>query len=342
MSAVLFRARWACSLALGIAIAGAARNASACDICAIYAATELQETRTGLRLGLGQQYSHFGTLRVDGDKVPNTANERLDSSITQLVLGYQFHPRVGLQLNLPLISRRFRRQTERGVQKGDENGLGDLALTASVLAWSHVSEHSLVNVSLVGGLKFPSGDSDRLAEGKPPHPRDVLNHHLQPPASQRGGAAHDEVDSGVHGHDLALGTGSFDPIFGARLIATWNRLYWTSALQYTVRTRGAFDYRYANELIASAGPGFFVLAGHDHTFGLGASLVTETKGKDEIDGKVVDDTGITSLYAGPALHLTWGTRLSLDLAADLPAIQNNTALQIVPDFRLRGGFVWRF
>lgn len=328
--------------ALVVAAAGllGARAVSACDICAIYTATVMQETRTGLRLGIGQQYTHFSTLKVDGDEASNPADERLDSSITQLVVGYQIHPRVGVQLNLPLIARDFRRLTANGRQNGDESGPGDLTLSASVLAWSHVSERSVINLSLLAGLKFPTGDTGRLNEEKGPHPRDVLNDNLL--SIDRGGVAHEEVASGIHGHDLALGSGSFDPIIGARLLATWDDFYWTTALQYSIRTRGSFDYEYADELIVNAGPGFYVLARHDYTLGLGPVLVTETKGKDNIDGKIRDDTGITSLYAGPAIHFTWGTSLSFELAADLPAIQNNTALQIVPDFRLRGGGVWRF
>lgn len=342
MSAGAARARTFCALVAAAAGLVGAGAASACDICAIYTATEMQETRTGLRLGIGQQYTHFSTLKLDGDDVSNPADERLDSSITQLVVGYQIHPRFGVQLNLPLIARDFRRLTTNGRQKGDEGGLGDMTLTASALAWSHVSERSVINLSLLAGLKFPTGDSSRLKEEKGPHPRDVLNENLRPLSIDRGGAAHDEVASGIHGHDLALGSGSFDPVIGARLLATWDDFYWTTALQYSIRTRGSFDYEYADELIVNAGPGFYVLTRHDYTLGLGAVLMTETKGKDNIDGRILDDTGITSLYAGPAIHFTWGTSLSFDLAADLPAIQNNTALQIVPDFRLRGGVVWRF
>jgi hypothetical protein len=316
--------------------------AQACDICAIYSATEMQATRTGLRLGIGQQYTHFSTLQDDGDEVRNPDDERLDSSITQLIIGYQIHPRFGVQLNLPLVARDFRRVTAKGVQKGDENGLGDLSLTASALAWSHVSENSVINLSLSVGLKFPTGDADRLAEEQEADPLDVLNDDFERSLGPRGGGAHDEVGSGIHGHDLALGTGSFDPVFGGQLLATWQRLYWTTGIQYTVRTRGDFNYEYADELIVDAGPGVFLLTRHDYTFGVGAVLLTETKGKDNIDGERLDDTAMTALYVGPALHFTWATSLSAELAADLPAIQNNTAVQIVPDFRLRGGVVWRF
>lgn len=313
-----------------------------CDICAIYAATELQATRTGLRLGVAQQYTRFATLRDDGDKVPNPDNEYLDSAITQFVAAYQIHPQVRFQLNLPLIFRDFRRVTANGVQKGDENGLGDLSLTTNILLWSHVSERSVVRLSVMGGLKFPTGNSDRLKEEVPEDPRDQLQEQLFHSGSDRGGGGHSEGASGIHGHDLALGTGSFDPVFGGQILATWDRLYWTTDLRYVVRTRGDFDYEYANEFTVDAGPGFFLLTGHDHTLGLSARLGMETKGKDNIDGTVLDDTGITSLYVGPGLNFTWGTSLSAELSGELPALQNNTALQIVPNYRIRGGLVWRF
>jgi hypothetical protein len=56
----------------------------------------------------------------------------------------------------------------------------------------------------------------------------------------------------------------------------------------------------------------------------------------------VDATAYTGVYAGPQLHFTWSTSVSADLGADLPAIQNNSGLQIVPDWRIRGGIVYRF
>jgi hypothetical protein len=56
----------------------------------------------------------------------------------------------------------------------------------------------------------------------------------------------------------------------------------------------------------------------------------------------MNDTAITALYIGPDIRLTWGTSLAANLAIDLPVLQHNTALQIVPDFRLRGGLTWRF
>ena len=31
-----------------------------------------------------------------------------------------------------------------------------------------------------------------------------------------------------------------------------------------------------------------------------------------------------------------------EVAAELPVVQHNTSLQIVPDYRVRGGVTWRF
>ena len=68
----------------------------------------------------------------------------------------------------------------------------------------------------------------------------------------------------------------------------------------------------------------------------------ETKGNDKQQGVQLDDTAVTALYVGPGLSATWGTALSAELAVDLPVLQRNTSLQLVPDVRVRGGLTWRF
>jgi hypothetical protein len=71
-------------------------------------------------------------------------------------------------------------------------------------------------------------------------------------------------------------------------------------------------------------------------------LSGETKGKDTQQGERLDDTGITAFYVGPGINFTWGTSLAADVALDVPVVQDNTAVQIVPDYRIRGGLTWRF
>lgn len=325
-----------------LAIVLVASASPACDICAVYTATDLRESKVGFRAGVAEQYTYYGTLQRDGEEISNPNDESLRSSITQVVFGYNFHPRAGVQLNLPLISRTFRRATADGVERDDETGPGDLSLLANLLAFDRVSERSVMRLTLLGGLKLPSGDSSRLgeeaAEGEPVAAAAGVHGH---PAPAHVVGEH-EVESGVHGHDLALGSGSVDGIVGGTLFWSWRRVFVTASGQYAIRTEGDLDYRYANDLTWLGGPGVFALLTHDWSFTVQGLVAGETKGRDEIDGVAADDTGITTLFAGPGLALTWATSLHAELAADLPFVRNNTAVQIVPDYRLRGAFTWRF
>jgi hypothetical protein len=326
---------------------GPRTTALACDVCAVYTATEQGESRTGFRSGLAVQYTHYGTLQDDSHEVPNPHDESLDSVITQVIFGYQLTPRIGLQLNLPLITRQFERFHDGKRERGNVNGPGDMTIFGHVLVHSIITERSLFRFSLLGGLELPTGDPDRLGEElaetqvagirRRPVPR-----HVEPPSGggDSGGAEHEE--SGVHGHDLALGSGSVDGLVGGDLFWSYDRFFVTGELHYAIRTEGAFEYTYANELTGSGGPGWYVLLDHDKSIALQAFFAVETKGNDEQAGRHLNDTAITRLYLGPAVLFTWGTSLSGEAGIDIPVYDHNTALQIVPDYRMRLAAIWRF
>jgi hypothetical protein len=335
-------ARFTLCAALGIAT-----RTFACDICAVYTATEQGESRTGFRAGIATQYTHFGTLQDDGERVPNPEHESLDSVVTQLVLGYQVTPRVGIQLNLPFISRQFERVVDGRRTRGNVSGPGDLTLFAHGLVHSIVTETSIFRFSLLAGLKLPTGDpahlGEELAEIEGAQHRAVSAHHqTDPPDDGPGAAPQHHHESGVHGHDLALGSGSVDGLVGGELYWSWHRAYISAALQYAIRGEGDFQYQFANDLTWESGPGVYLLLEHDHTLALQALLTGETKGKDHQAGQRLDDTAVTNLFLGPRLVFTWGTSLAAEAGFELPVYEHNTALQIVPDYRLRAAAIWRF
>src|SRR5438105_6293188 len=99
-----------------------------CDLCAIYSANQARgEIGRGPFAGIAEQFTHFGTVQVDGDKAPNPSGQYLDSSISQLFAGYNFNERVGVQLNLPVIYRTFKRPFGAGIDQGTESGISDLS-----------------------------------------------------------------------------------------------------------------------------------------------------------------------------------------------------------------------
>jgi hypothetical protein len=263
------RARRLAAYALGAALGWAAAS-PACDICAVYTATEQGESRTGIRAGIATQYTHFGTLQDDGQRVPNPNHESLDSVVTQLVLGYQATPRVGFQLNLPIITRQFERVVDGHRTRGNLAGPGDLTLLGHALVHSIVTETSIFNFTLLAGLELPTGDPAHLAEELPEleagHARAISAHHTTDPGdgSGAGGDAHHD-ESGVHGHDLTLGSGSVDGLVGGELYWSYRRVFLTGGLSYSIRGEGAFQYQFANDLTWDAGPGVYLLLDHAYS-----------------------------------------------------------------------------
>jgi len=298
----------------------------ACDICALYAAHEARgDIGKGLYAGVAEQFTHFGTLQEDGEEVSNPADQELDSSITQVLLGYNFSERFGVQFTTPLIHRSFRRPEDGVIENGTESGLGDVSLTAHWQVLRRDRHDSTISWTVLGGIKMPTGNSDRLAEEA---------NEVEPPPGF--------PESAVHGHDLTLGSGSWDGIVGTSLFARWKRVYFAASVQYAIRTEGDFNYQFANDLTWAGGPGVLLNLNNSFTLSIQANVSGETKGKDELDGEKAEDTGITVVYLGPEVVLTWQETLSIEFGADFPMSIDNTALQIVPDWRLRGAVTWHF
>jgi hypothetical protein len=299
--------------------------AAACELCAIYSAERAHGVAgKGFFAGLAEQYTHFGTDQVDGQTVPNPTGQFLDSSISQLFVGYNFTTRFGVQLNLPVIYRSFQRPDGFETDRGSVSGLGDLALLGSALLYQSESERGTVTWLVQGGLKFPTGSTTRLQE----------EFH----ESEAEGAP----ASGIHGHDLTLGSGSVDGVVGTALFTRWRRAFLAGRVQYALRSTGDYDYRFDNDLTWSGGPGFFLVLKEKSTLALQANVSGEYKGLDTFQGVKADDTGLTAVYLGPQILFTWSDHLSAQVALDLPVSIANTGLQTVPDYRVRAGLTWNF
>lgn len=313
-------------LATGAVLFGASAGiVPACDLCAVYAATEARgEAGRGLYAGAAEQFTHFGTVQVDGHPVPNVAGQWLDSSISQVFAGYNFGERFGVQFDLPVIARSFRRPEGFAIDRGTEAGLGDVSLLGHWLAVQRETVDGTIAWKILGGVKFPTGSPDRL--------REELNEVVVPGAPA----------SGIHGHDLTLGTGSVDGLVGTDFSARWKRAFFSASVQYAIRTTGAIDYRFANDLVWAGGPGLLLLLNDTCTVSLQANVSGETKGLDTFAGTKANDTGVTAIYLGPEVLLTWQNKLSAALGVDVPVLMNTTALQVVPDWRVRASVVWRF
>lgn len=334
-------------IAVGLAVMPLA--SSACDLCAVYSATHAQGLSvSGWSVGLASQFTHFATLRRDGERVADEVGQRLDSSITQVVARYGVTERFSVQANLPIISRSFRRPDGFAIDTGHERGIGDASVLGRMEIVHRDTERLTVICDVMAGVKLPTGRTTRLQEEslEMPAAAALVSALSSTPGRiqlQHAGGHHAEApESGVHGHDLTLGTGSTDAIVGTNLYLRRGRVFATGFVQYTFRQRGDYDYRFANDLTWEAAPGAYLYLGHVHTLALQAAFSGERKANDDFGGELADDTGITSVFVGPRLSYTYAMRLGAGVGADFPTHMKNTALQLTPDYRLRANVTWNF
>jgi hypothetical protein len=151
-----------------------------------------------------------------------------------------------------------------------------------------------------------------------------------------------QIESAVHGHDLTLGSGSYDGFVGTEIYTRLRRWFFAAGTQYAIRSTGDFDYRFANDLTWSGGPGYYLVFGEDLTVALQLDVSGESKGKDDFRGEKAEDTGLTAVFLGPRLSVSWKGKLSAEVSGALPVVIQNSALQAVADYRVQAGLVWRF
>ena len=303
-----------------------AGSIKACDLCAVYNAPLAHGVvEQGFHLALAEQFTHFGTLQEDGKKVSNPADQFMNSSVSQVAAGVHFNDRLGVQFSLPIIHRSFRRAEGGDIDEGTESGIGDAAFGLNYVLVRRDSVGWTLAWEVRAGAKFPTGDSSRL--------REETEEEMPVPG---------QIESGIHGHDLALGSGSWDAYVGSEFYARYRRWFITGDAQYAIRTEGDFNYQYANDLTWGGGPGYHLIYSEAWTLALQARVSGEHKEKDELDGAQAEDTAITSVFLGPHLSLSWRGQIGAELGAALPVSLDNSALQTMPDWRVYGGFVWRF
>lgn len=297
----------------------------ACDLCSVYSANQARgEIGKGFVAAVAEQFTHFGTMQEDGREVPNEVGQYLDSSVSQLLVGYNFNERIGVQFNVPVVYRSFKRPEGFDIDRGTVSGVGDVSLTGHLQAFRSESKNLTFGWNLLAGVKFPTGDSSRIAE--------ELNEVEVESAPE----------SGIHGHDLTLGSGSFDGIVGTSVFLRSHRVFLTASAQYSIRSQGDFGYRFADDLTWVGGPGYFVALNDRCTLSLQAVVSGEHKARDTFQGAPAEDTGVTTVYCGPQIIFTWSDKLSAEVCVDVPVSIDNTALQTVADYRVRAGVTWHF
>ena len=157
-----------CLMVAFISLTGAAWG---CELCAIYSAdSAMGQSSGGFSLNVSEQFTPFGTVQLDGRELPHSILDKasVDTSMTHFAPTWNYSEHFGVSLSLPLVHHRFNRfqltSTNILTESGSETGLGDLALIVRYAPIRYVTMKSSLIVNLLGGVKFPTGDPQRLRE----------------------------------------------------------------------------------------------------------------------------------------------------------------------------------
>lgn len=311
-------------------------SAFACDICSVYNAPETKAHNANtVEVGVSEQYTRYNNVQYKGRVITQerSGNQEMNSSLTNVSLTYFFTPEVEAHVIAPLIDRSYKRLNDEGSREsGSESGLGDLILMSGYEAVRNTHDNGLFLWKLNAGVKLPTGSSDRLGE-------EESESHMHTESLLRHGDVieGDFMQPVIHGHDLALGSGSTDVILGTGAVWQSDRKQLSAALQYTLRTEGDHNYQYADDLSWEVSPGAYLALDHDFSFLASLNLSGEHKNKDTFNGAKEDDTALTTLFIGPGFAANVGERYRFKLNFDFPADINNSGLQATADWRFRGG-----
>ena len=324
----------------------AAPLAAACETCALYSPPSQrfllkQDHESSYKVNWFTRYSTLDT-RLNGTREMDAHGEEIKSYINQLSLEYQAAPRLRAQLSLPILCRDFKARQGEHLQSDDESGPGDLSLIGKYTLHDAAMEEGQLQVTLIGGLKTPTGNTDRIGANDAHHEEaahEAASHHGSGEADHHGGEAGDANEhahgtSAISGHDVTLGSGSWD-LFGG-LQAEYNRNNWSldGMIQYYWRNEGDYGYTFADDLYISAHIGRILMRKNNVALGLRTGILGEFRDADEQDGVAIEHTRLDSWYIDLTATLATGSFIG-EAGVDLPLEQESGAATLVPDARFR-------
>ncbi len=350
------------ALAVSSAVLFFSHPAHACDVCALFSAVQVESpVQNAFRLSLAEQFTALDRVQTDGHYTENTYNQFLKSSVTQVSGQYDVSNSTSLQMVMPVVSRTWRRIEDGDVQRGSDAGIGDITFLAHYVPVNYSNGDVLARLRVFGGVELPTGDAHYLGEESAPgHHGDGEDSHGGEREGSRGdshgGIGHHSITQKhngtvhgpqsanvVHGHDITLGSGSWDFPLGAGLFTQWRRFIWQTDAQYTIRTEGAFDYQFANDWTWATAVGHYLYLEDDAQVALRARLSGQYKGYDTGEGGArFDDTAFNGTFLGPEVTAVVTRSWQAILGYDLPINVNNSDTQITPTYRIRAALTYRF
>jgi hypothetical protein len=304
-------------------------SAFACYPCSLFNVSKLQGVESSkFSFSINDSYSSYDKAQ-DLDYKENRDGEFVrDYNLAQLGLSYGLSDAVSLDFYLPVINRNSDQVEGLRVSSEKDSGVGDMILGSSLDIYSPSGDNWFFKSTGILGIKLPTGDSGTLGSSINESSTQTRHH----PAS----------GSSASGRNLVFGTGSVDFIMGLGTFATYEKFLFLGTLQYTAKTEGDYDYKFADDFLWSAGSGYYLSIEDKHTLALAAILSGEQKSKDSIGSELVQGSQFSNLFLGPSLLITLQNRLGAELGFDFRVTGEDVDSVVVPEWRLKAQLSYNF
>lgn len=299
----------------------------ACDYCLLTQGLSPLETTQGLGLRLDERYTVLHSMFSGSQEVTNHDNEKETHFTTQVTAFYNINERFTIIGILPIPRRSVSvnpedthahedeaqaTQNEGPVHSHSASGsafnISDLTIMGR---YTFLRKHDFQESTLLAfqaGVKMPTGRTDALDDTG-----NILDAHIQP------------------------GTGSWNFLAGLSFNYVKNRFGLSSNVLYSINTTGRAgddDYRFGNWLNADITAKYPVLSANGKHAFLSLGLNGEFRGKEEINGQIIENTGGEVLYLAPGVQVMMSRVFIIEASLLYPFYHNlNGVEQLGEDFK---------
>lgn len=313
-----------------IAILFLGNRVEACDYCMLSQGISPLETIKGKGIRITERYTVLKSVYQRDDKLDiHGAKEKYWT--TEFTGFYGITEKLTLLAVVPvkknIMEGHFHVHSDgsTGVHtdnKGDEFGLGDVAVLGR---YTFLRKHSLdttTNIAGLAGVKFPNGKTDGRREDNSSR---YLDSHMQP------------------------GTGSTDFLLGLSMSHSVRRLTISTNLLGAITTEGEagnekhqfgnslnYDltarYRVYPDVISPSGQQLFF------AFGING----EVRGKEEEEGVELANSGGHTVYLSPGVQVVMSPHWVFELSYSHPVYHKLNGIQLGEDYKISGGVTYLF
>jgi hypothetical protein len=303
--------------------------AFACDPCALYnSARIVGHTKNAVTFSISEQYTDFKQTDEFGENSIKNGELVKGFSTTQLGINYDLSEKFGIFLSIPVIGRNFDKINRYRVTEDTDIGIGDTVIGGNFTLLNRKQVNTTFIAGATLGIKLPTGDTGVIEDVSSIDNYSFLREH--PIGSSSGGRA------------LTFGTGSYDYIIGGNILTRYEKLLLISSLQYTIRTEGDFNYKFANDLITNINPGYYLMLDDNLTIASGINLSGEFKEKDQLSNKKVSGSQFSNIYVGPNVLFTVSENITGEALVDFRVSKEDSGASVVPDTRVRLSFSYMY